>query len=502
MALADDGEVAVGQALDQVHLPQGPAPVERPAHEARHELVQLVARAGLRQRRPAHVVRDVEALVVDPDRTRHAERHVADALAVPGHVGDALLDQAHEALVVETARRRGEDGDPAGVHRRAGGLHEQEGGVEGGHAIGHAVLPRAGERSSAATYSPVSTLPRAQSPTRAERDGSVTCGPPLPAIGRGPSRRRPPDRRGAPRARGPGALRTAPRPPRRPPRAPARFRTRVSRAAGARSPRSGQLWTSRAAPDAVASATATTRSAAARAVSAALLRRRDHGPADSSSSRQKPTSTTVTSKHSRHVAQTALERPSPQVRPAVGPGQATEDGPSGPHLAHEGGEGGRGERAVVGVTARHDQPAHLLDDPQRHRDRGRIRVGIDEADAPPRLSEGLGQSDRDRRAAGGSHRTPHGDEAAGLPVRAVRRGRGRCRRRPHPRGPDAERRRRARAAQQHRRSPAAPWSLPEWAPRRRQSRCRARATGRHPPCSRRARRAVAHPMPCARRHRH
>ena len=72
--LGEDGEAVVGQALDDVALPQRPAPVERTADDAGHELGDLLVAPGRRHRGVAHVEVEVEVGVVDPVRVVEVER--------------------------------------------------------------------------------------------------------------------------------------------------------------------------------------------------------------------------------------------------------------------------------------------------------------------------------------------------------------------------------------------------------------------------------------------
>ena len=60
--------------LDQVDLPQRPLPVERAGDQPGDQLAQLGHRARPRQRRAAHVVAEVEVLVVDPGGSGDARR--------------------------------------------------------------------------------------------------------------------------------------------------------------------------------------------------------------------------------------------------------------------------------------------------------------------------------------------------------------------------------------------------------------------------------------------
>jgi hypothetical protein len=67
MRLAEQREAIALDSLDEVHLPEGVASVEWTAHDPRDQVVELAQRAGGRQRGPAHMEGDIEALVVHPD---------------------------------------------------------------------------------------------------------------------------------------------------------------------------------------------------------------------------------------------------------------------------------------------------------------------------------------------------------------------------------------------------------------------------------------------------
>jgi hypothetical protein len=127
VGLRDDCESVSRHALDQVHLPERSVAVERTALDARHELVQLGIGARARERRPAHVVGEVEVFVVDPDRVGQPARHPAYALAITRYEGDAVTDQVDQALVVESRLGCLEDGYPADVHRCRRLLEVEEG---------------------------------------------------------------------------------------------------------------------------------------------------------------------------------------------------------------------------------------------------------------------------------------------------------------------------------------------------------------------------------------
>ena len=80
VGLGDDREPALGQPLDQVHLPQRAGAVERARHQPGDQLGELLVGARPGQRGAAHVVGDVEVLVVDPHRAGQVARARARTL--------------------------------------------------------------------------------------------------------------------------------------------------------------------------------------------------------------------------------------------------------------------------------------------------------------------------------------------------------------------------------------------------------------------------------------
>src|SRR5438309_12037110 len=74
MGLSHDRESAVSEAVDQMKSPQGPASIERNREQLAAPLPQLGHPPGARQRDAAHMARDVELLVIDPDRLVEAQR--------------------------------------------------------------------------------------------------------------------------------------------------------------------------------------------------------------------------------------------------------------------------------------------------------------------------------------------------------------------------------------------------------------------------------------------
>ena len=134
VALADDREAAVAQALDQPQLPERLAAVELLGEDPRRQVAQLLLGAGRRQRGLAHVVVEVEVRVVDPDRPALVEGDEAQLLAEARDQVQARGDVVAELLV--GGRRALEDDRRGDVHVGAGALHVEERGVEPGQPVG------------------------------------------------------------------------------------------------------------------------------------------------------------------------------------------------------------------------------------------------------------------------------------------------------------------------------------------------------------------------------
>ena len=126
VGLGEDRDPVVAEALDEVDLPQRTAAVQRPRDDPRDELEQLLVGARTGQGRSAHVVGEVEGLVVGPHRAGQPTRDRHHALAVAGDERDPVGDQLDEAVVVEPGVADVEDLDRRVVPRRGRLLGAQE----------------------------------------------------------------------------------------------------------------------------------------------------------------------------------------------------------------------------------------------------------------------------------------------------------------------------------------------------------------------------------------
>ena len=135
--LGDEGEVAVLEALDDVHLPEGLLAVQRPAADVADELAELLQAARRRKGGAAKVEVDVEGRVVDPVGVAEAERDLDEAPPEYGDLDQAAGDQLADSFEREPALdgRRVEDGGHGNVHMKGRGLQVEEAGVEPAQAF-------------------------------------------------------------------------------------------------------------------------------------------------------------------------------------------------------------------------------------------------------------------------------------------------------------------------------------------------------------------------------
>jgi hypothetical protein len=87
MRLLDECDVAVLETFDEPQLPERTITVEQLLLHAGRERDELLPRARLRQCGMAHVIRDVETVVVDPDRPPLVVGNAHQAAAEPAGSG-------------------------------------------------------------------------------------------------------------------------------------------------------------------------------------------------------------------------------------------------------------------------------------------------------------------------------------------------------------------------------------------------------------------------------
>jgi hypothetical protein len=112
---------SVGDTLDQPHLPERTAAVERLREEQPDQLGQLAHRARSRHRDAVHVAAHVEVGVVHQPRAVEAACHLAQLARVAGRQPDTFVHHAQQLLEAEVLRlARVEHGEAADVLRHAG----------------------------------------------------------------------------------------------------------------------------------------------------------------------------------------------------------------------------------------------------------------------------------------------------------------------------------------------------------------------------------------------
>jgi hypothetical protein len=115
--------------------------------QPRRQRLELGEGARLGQHHVAHVVVEVDVVVVDPDRVGEVERHQRQLAGEHRRHVHALGDVRLDRLVVALAGVAGgrlEQVEAADVHRHLGAFHVQEGAVDDAQVfhLGHGVLRR------------------------------------------------------------------------------------------------------------------------------------------------------------------------------------------------------------------------------------------------------------------------------------------------------------------------------------------------------------------------
>jgi hypothetical protein len=136
------GDLAVLEAVDDVHLPQRAAAVEQRGVQPRDQRVELLHRPGAAQGRAAHVVVEIDIVVLDPHRIGQLEGHLRELAVEQAAQVHALADQRLHVLVVVAlvAFRQLEQHEAADVHRRLRRFEMQEGRVHAAQMI-HRLSP-------------------------------------------------------------------------------------------------------------------------------------------------------------------------------------------------------------------------------------------------------------------------------------------------------------------------------------------------------------------------
>ena len=101
--LAEHGDPAVGQALDEVHLPQRPAAVQRRAGDLADGVVELAPAAGAVHPVGPDVVLEVDLAVLPPHRVVELERDVDQLVAERVELVEPAVDDLAEVVDAERA---------------------------------------------------------------------------------------------------------------------------------------------------------------------------------------------------------------------------------------------------------------------------------------------------------------------------------------------------------------------------------------------------------------
>jgi hypothetical protein len=122
--------VVVLEALDDPDLPEWFRSVEMLRHDARREAFELTFVSRLRQRRMAHMIVNVEMLVVDPNRSAF-DRNVPQPLSIARNQMEPRADVRTNPVdvdpTVRLAQRTGVERRHSGhVHRTVRPLHQEE----------------------------------------------------------------------------------------------------------------------------------------------------------------------------------------------------------------------------------------------------------------------------------------------------------------------------------------------------------------------------------------
>ncbi|RDI55111.1 hypothetical protein DES45_11055 [Microvirga subterranea] len=129
MDAPDDGSAAL-VVLDDVELPQRPVRIERACGLLRHETLQLVLAARIREPRARDVARDIETRVVDPIRRAGAALDPLPEAVEPQKAG---ADDALEEIEID-GRLKLENADD--LHEVVGPIHAQPRRIHCRHAFG------------------------------------------------------------------------------------------------------------------------------------------------------------------------------------------------------------------------------------------------------------------------------------------------------------------------------------------------------------------------------
>ena len=143
VVLGQHRPVAVVEAVDDVHLPQRPAPVHRAADDARHLVGQLVDHSRTGQMDFADVEVEIEVRVVHPVRVVETQRHLDQSSAQRFEFTDeGGVLRVDGAVRIELLAGPLEDHQPGDVTEGRRRLQVEEGGVHAAELLHECSSPR------------------------------------------------------------------------------------------------------------------------------------------------------------------------------------------------------------------------------------------------------------------------------------------------------------------------------------------------------------------------
>jgi hypothetical protein len=158
--LREDAEPTVGQALEDVGLPEWAAPVEGAPDDPGDDLGDLVVTPGRWHAAVADMEVEVEVGILDPVRMVEAERHLAKTAPQRLEQVEPALDlgpPGRERVVVGVVLGLGVDREAGDVAELPSRLHVQERGVEAGELL-HDPSRRCGTRPLHSATAPPAAL--------------------------------------------------------------------------------------------------------------------------------------------------------------------------------------------------------------------------------------------------------------------------------------------------------------------------------------------------------
>ena len=126
--LGVEGDLSAFEAVDDVHLPQRAAAIEQRGVQPCDKLLELHHGSGTTQGNGAHVVIEVDVVVLDPHRFSQLERHLRQLARKYRSEVQTVAEHSLHFIVVITrvVLRKLEQHQAADMHRRLRCLEMQE----------------------------------------------------------------------------------------------------------------------------------------------------------------------------------------------------------------------------------------------------------------------------------------------------------------------------------------------------------------------------------------